>query len=196
MKKPVVFFCLTGLCWAFALGFAFQFARSMTQTAQQGLAKIEAPGSTFLAIEEPGPVTLWHNFEDFHQGKTVRNDPDLPGGYGFELREMGAASPLPFSSAGMKTTISSPRTSKISLGFFEVPSAGDYELTVTAPTGSSRVVSLSRGTPMQGVAKGLKFLLGVMIPGLAGFVTLLLAIVFLMTKSQTNSHAPLPPHAP
>lgn len=193
MKKAIIFFCLTGVFWALSLFFGIRFVKSILEASNADLAKVEAPGSVIFPIETAGTVSLWHNYRDFHNGKTVGHEPVLPGGYGFELREMGSTVTLPFVPSRIDSNVNGTQVSKTGLGSFEIVKAGDYELTVTAPPGESRIISLSEGSILSLFGQIFSQGFGMMIPGFAGLVTLLLAIVFLVMKPKPKP--PLPSHA-
>jgi hypothetical protein len=192
MKKAVVFFCLTAAFWLIALVLIFRFVKSIPETANENLAKVEAPGSAIFPIEEVGTITLWHNYQDFHNDKVVNHDASLPSGYGFELREMGSSATVPFSPSRGNLNVSGLKVSKAGVGTFAVPKAGDYELTVTAPIGQERLISLSEGSFAESFGNIFGKMLGAIIAGILGFSTLILAIIFLVTTSKAKR--PLPTH--
>ena len=154
---------------------------------------VEAPGSAFFEVEEAGTVALWHNYKDFQGGQTVNHDPELPGGFGFELKQMGSATAVPFAPSKMNTSYSTPNVSKSGLGAFTISSPGDYELTVTAPPGESRIISVSQGALMSGFGKLMGSIGGAMLLGFLGVVTLVLGIVFIIAKPK--SPPSIPSHA-
>ena len=193
MKKAFFFFVLAGLCWIVAILLTVRFVQSIKEEASSNLAVVQAPGSAFFAIEEAGPVSLWHNYEDFQGGKTLSNDPRLPGGYGFELKALGSATGVPFQVATMDTQYNNSTVSKKGLGTFVVPAPGDYELTVTSPPGQDRIISLSKGTMMEGIGKIMGLAGVAALLGLFGVVALVLGIVFVIAKPK--SPPSIPSHA-
>ncbi|MGJ8725451.1 MAG: hypothetical protein ACSHYB_12910 [Roseibacillus sp.] len=190
MKKAIVFFVLTAVCWVLSIAMAVRFVKAIAEETHSSLAVVEAPGSAIFEIEEAGVVSLWHNYEVFQGGKTVSNDSQLPGGYSFELRPLGSAATLPFKATGMNTNFTSPSVSKTGLGTFEVSSPGDYELTVTAPAGQNRIISLSEGTMMSGFGKIFGIVGVAIVLGLIGLVTLVLGIVFIIAKPKSRPSIP------
>ena len=142
VKNPILFFVLTAICWFLTIVLLVRFVVTIAGKGDSNLAVVEAPGSAFFEIEEAGEVSLWHNFEDFRGGRTVNNDRQLPSGYSFELKELGSSTAIPFMVSKMDSTYTSPSVAKTGLGMFMVTSPGDYELTVTAPPGQERIISL------------------------------------------------------
>lgn len=193
MKKAVFFFCATAVCWALAGFLTVRFVKTIAEEANASLATIEAPGSVIFPIEEAGQISLWHNYQDFREGRTVREDPELPGGFSFELKEMTSGALMPFTPSIANTNMSSGRLSKKGVGTFAVANAGDYELTVTAPAGQSRVISLSEGTMMESFKSIFGLVGSATLFGVVGLVFLILGIVFLFVKPKPKP--PLPDHA-
>lgn len=193
MKKAIIFFCLTVVLWALSVALTVRLVGVIKQQENSNLAVIEAPGSVIFPIEEAGTVSLWHNYKDVQNGKTVNNDVELPSGYRFELKKLGSITPETFVRSSMHTNFSSNNASKSGLGTFEVFSPGDYELTVTAPPGQIRVISLSKGAMMEGFGKILGFAGVAIVLGLLGVVTLVLGIVFVIAKPK--SPPSIPSHA-
>lgn len=192
MKKSILFFCLAVVCWVLAILLLVRFVKVIAEAANSNLAVIEAPGSVIFPIEEAGTVSLWHNYQDFRNGKTVSHPPEVPGGFGFELKELSTGALVPFAPGMGSTTVTGGQTSKSGLGTFEVATAGDYELTVTTPPGESRIISLSEGTFMEVFGKIFGLAGTATLFGLVGFVFLIIAIVFLV---KSKSKALPPPHA-
>ena len=193
VKKAILFFVLTAVCWLLAIVMMVRFVTTLADESNSSLAVVEAPGSAFFEIEKAGTVSLWHNYHDLHGGVTVNNDPLLPSGYSFELKEMGSATVVPFIPSKMDSHYSSPNVSKSGLGAFAIASPGDYELTVTAPPGQSRIISLSEGSVLSGMGKMMALMGGAVVLGLVGAVTLILGIVFLVAKPK--SPPSIPSHA-
>ena len=141
MKKAIFFFVATAIVWVAAIVMMVGFVKTVEDKTNSSLAVVEAPGSAFFEIEEAGPVSLWHNYKDFQGGQTVNHDPQLPSGFRFELKDMSSGTAVPFVPSKLNTSYSTPSGSKSGLGSFTVSSPGDYELTVTAPPGESRIIS-------------------------------------------------------
>lgn len=193
--KATIFFILTAVCWILAVVFGVRGFQTIVTSVNDNLIVMEAPGTAMFTAKEGGTVTLWHNYIDVFEGKTVANDAALPSGFSFELRPAGSSSVvIPFAATGMNSTMTTGTTHKSGLGTFELPAPGDYELIALAAPGESRVVSLSEGAFMENFGSIFGMIGGSVILALIGVVTLILAIVFLFLKPK-EKQPPMPSHA-
>ena len=193
MKKAILFFALTFVFWAISIVMSMRLWQIFQEVTNVHLAVIEAPGSAFFEIEDAGTVWLWHNYEDYHEGEKVTNDPQLPSGFNFELKPLGGGTPVPFEASKFRPSGNPPGVSTTGLGTFSVTSPGDYELTVTSPPGQSRLISLTEKERLDGNKEIYILLVGAVVPAFIGLVTLLLGIVFVIAKPKSPPF--IPPHA-
>ncbi|MDQ8190780.1 hypothetical protein [Roseibacillus persicicus] len=190
--KAVIFFIITALCWIFAIVFGVRGFKTIVDNVNSNLVVMEAPGTATFTVKEAGKVSLWHNYQDIFEGKTIANDLALPGGFSFEIRPAGSTSVvIPLAPSVGNTTMNNGSTHKVGVGTFELPAAGDYTLTASAPAGETRVVSLSEGTFMENFGGVFGMIGGAVVLGLIGTLTLILAIVFLFLKPKSK-----PPTSP
>jgi hypothetical protein len=150
------------------------------------IVTFEAPGSRMFAVSEAGPVTLWHDFQTLDQGRTVREDPDLPAGFRFELLNPAGA-PIPLESVP-NATMSVGSTSRQAVGSFQVPKAGGYEILVEGP--EKRIFSVTEGTSMEGFMPFMGGLMTGLLGGFAGLAVLIAGAVVLLTGRRKS---PAPP---
>lgn len=193
MKKAIFFLSVTVICWVISIALCVRFAAKISEKSNQGLAVLEAPGSVIFPIEEVENIALWHNYRDLYGGKTVNHASELPSGFGFELKEMSSGALIPLNPAFANSTYTVGQVSKRELGVFEVMAPGDYELTVTAPPGESRVFSLGPDTFVEDFGSFFFLLAGAGALAFIGLITLILSIVMFFTKSKSKPPVPAPP---
>jgi hypothetical protein len=119
-----------------------------------------APGTNELQIVEPGAYMLWHDYETVFEGRVYSSSTNsLPNGLEIRLRNKSTGQ---FVELRMNRTTywSTGSTSRQSIGTFDVPTPGAYDLSVAGPA-TAFVVSF--GKPW-----GLKLLAAIAIGGPIG----------------------------
>jgi hypothetical protein len=153
------------------------------------IATLESSGRTSFTVEEPGTVTLWHDYQTIHQGTTVEHPSSLPSGFHFQINDP-VRGLKPMDSRSMTTTMSSGPTSRMAVGSFELPEAGTYELIVEGP--EPRIFSLTEGGSMAGIGGFFGGMgLGIL-GGMLGFGLLLAGVIVLLTAKRKTPPPPPP----
>ena len=163
----------------------------------QSLVVFQGPGTATFTVEEAGTVKLWHDYQTFFNDETVSHEEELPTGYRFSSSPVGssagssAAVPLVVTGTNERMTIMN--TERVAVGSFALPSAGEYEVTVTAPPGESRIFSVSKGGAFQILRQFMMVFIFSFLLALIGISTLVIGIYLL--ASEPKKAAPLT-HAP
>ncbi|MEM7516630.1 MAG: hypothetical protein AAF368_06880, partial [Planctomycetota bacterium] len=132
----------------------------------------------------PQQLTLWHDHRAVYQGRTVYHSKDLPEGFTFELTHTESGKSVPLTGLGARSNMTAGSTARVGLGSFDVQQTGTYELRVEGS--ESRILSVTEGSPLSGIA-GLFGGFGFgMFAGLIGMVLIVLGAVKLLSgKSGT-----------
>ncbi len=144
------------------------------------IATFEAPGAVTFSVSEPGTVTLWHDYQTLHGGTTIEHPSNLPSGFSFELIDP-VRGMRPMSSTS-NATMSSGSTSRIAVGSFDTPDAGDYEIRIQGP--EPRIFSITEGGSMAGLGGFFGGMGFGMVGGFLGFILLIAGVVVLVTGKR------------
>ena len=124
-----------------------------------------APGTNEVQIVEPGAYMLWHDYETVFDGRVYSSTTNsLPDGLEIRLRNKDSARAVDLR-LNRTTYWSTGSTSRQSIGVFDIPTRGAYELSVA---GRAAPFVVSFGKPW-----GLKLLAAI---GIAGPIGALMAI--------------------
>lgn len=149
------------------------------------------PGETRVEVAEPGRYYLWNDFETVFEGRSYSSGLALPGGLTISVTPADGSPEIPMQ-VGMDITENIGGTNRKSIGYFEIPRTGGYDVRVTG-TAAPQVFSFGRSifgdNPM-------KFMISMMIAGLScfllvmgGMVMMVLGVVFLV-RERREKNAP------
>lgn len=191
--KAVLCFSVALVAWVVAGVLSVQgYNRIVEET--KPLATLEGPGTASFTVTEAGPMKVWHDYATFHQGTSVSYPQELPTGFAFGVSAVGSTTVLPLTTSEMTETMSLGSTSKVAVGTVEMPAPGDYEITITAPPGGSRIFSLSQGGVFQMMGQIMTVFLIAGLLSLVGILGIVSGIVTVVKKPKAST-PPLPSHA-
>lgn len=184
--KAILCFSVALVAWVVAGVLSVQSFNRIVE-ATTPLATLEGPGKATFTIDEAGPLKVWHDYATFRNGVTVSHPQALPSGFAFGVSPVGSSTVLPLAASGMSETMNSGPTSKIAVGSIEIPSPGDYEITITAPPGESRIFSLSQGGVFELMGQIMMLLLIAVVLSLVGLLGMIFGIVTLVKKPKATT---------
>lgn len=171
LKLPL-YFGLAAVFAAVAISVGVSQLRAAADE-NQTLLTWEAPGSGTFSIAEAGRVAIWHDHRTFHNGTSVNEAPELPSGVTISMVLADSNQVIPFIGGRSTQTINSGSVAKQSVGSFDLPRGGDYQVTATFPPGETRILSVTDGG-LGAVIKHITIGLG------SAFLLSLVALVFLI----------------
>lgn len=180
MNKPLKLVLLFGTTVLTGIVAVVIFIGSFVEviTQNRSLAVFEVPGKGDFRVENENPstITIWHDYQTIHAGKTLNHDEALPGGFEMKVVSKRGDIMSPVAASKMRSTMSYGTTSRIVIGTQEIPGAGEYELIVSGPKDQPRIMSVSEGSMGTVFAKIFRAFGIAGLLGLVGFVTLVLGI--------------------
>jgi hypothetical protein len=147
-----------------------------------GGQQFQVPGATTLEVTKPGTYVIWYDHSTFFEGRSYSFGEALPNGLRVRIRNRNTGAQI-LMARGLGASETSGSEKRSSVGEFEAPNPGAYEIEVTGSF-EPRVFSVRRSL-MARMFLGILGLIGLELLGWVG-APLIVIIVFLKRRKEAT----------